>query len=266
MIKLIFLQIILLSISGCTIVSRDFDADSRKDSGPDLSAEEKQEIMTLRLKLGSGEARSKMGNASPYKVLGKTYNVLPDNKGYREIGLASWYGKKFHGRTTSNGERFDMYGLSAAHRSLVLPAIVRVENLNNGKSILVRVNDRGPFHGDRLIDLSVAAAIQLGFYELGLARVKVEFFDGQELSQFFFIEVQGFEDKEEAEAFIGNIKSLISSESLDLGLGEISDSEYFVTLGPLKEGDELDKFVSLISLMDIPDYRLVAIDRGKQLN
>ena len=159
-----------------------------------------------------------------------------------------------------------MYGLSAAHRSLVLPAIVRVENLNNGKSILVRVNDRGPFHGDRLIDLSVAAAIQLGFYELGLARVKVEFFDGQELSQFFFIEVQGFEDKEEAEAFIGNIKSLISSESLDLGLGEISDSEYFVTLGPLKEGDELDKFVSLISLMDIPEYRLVAIDRGKQLN
>ena len=266
MIKLIFLQIILFAISGCSIVSHDFDADSRKDSGPDLSAEEKRKIMTLRLKLVSGEPRSKMGNASPYKVLGKTYNVFPDNKGYREIGLASWYGKKFHGRTTSNGERFDMYGLSAAHRSLVLPAIVRVENLDNGKSILVRVNDRGPFHGDRLIDLSVAAAIQLGFYELGLARVKVEIFDGQELSQLFVIELRGFEDKEEAEGFIGNIKSLLLAESLDLGLSQVSDSKYMVTLGPLKEGDELDKFVSLISLMDIPEYRLVAIDSGKQLH
>ena len=117
------------------------------------------------------------GNKSPYGVFGKSYTVLPDSLGYREIGIASWYGKKFHGRLTSNGEAYDMYQISAAHKSLPLPTEVKVTNLDNGKSIMVRVNDRGPFHEDRVIDLSYQAALALGFVDRGTAPVVVEAVD-----------------------------------------------------------------------------------------
>ena len=102
---------------------------------------------------------------------------MPNNIGYREIGIASWYGKKFHGRKTAMGEKYDMYGLSAAHKALPLPTMVRVTNLDNGRSIEVRVNDRGPFHEDRVIDLSYAAARALGFETKGTAPVVVEAID-----------------------------------------------------------------------------------------
>ena len=114
------------------------------------------------------------GNYSPYTVFGRTYEVLPNNENYLEVGVASWYGQKFHGRTTANGEVYDMYRLSAAHKSLRLPAWVRVTNLDSGSSLLVRVNDRGPFHDERLIDLSYAAARALGFAKKGTAPVVVE--------------------------------------------------------------------------------------------
>ena len=118
------------------------------------------------------------GNKSPYVVFGKTYEVLPDSLGYREIGIASWYGKKFHGRLTSNGERFDMYRLSAAHKALPLPTVVKVTNLDNGRHVIVRVNDRGPFHDERIIDLSYEAALRLGFSDSGTTPVVVEALDG----------------------------------------------------------------------------------------
>jgi rare lipoprotein A len=120
------------------------------------------------------EPRSRGGNHSPYTVFGRTYTVMPDARGYRAEGIASWYGMKFHGRQTSNGEIYDVYAMTAAHRSLPLPTFVRVTNLENGRRVIVRVNDRGPFHGDRLIDLSYAAAYRLGFHEKGTARVLVE--------------------------------------------------------------------------------------------
>ncbi len=118
--------------------------------------------------------RTLAGNRSPYTVLGKTYTVLPTEEGYAERGVASWYGEKFHGHKTSNGEIFDMYQVSAAHKSLPIPSYARVTNLDNNRSIIVRVNDRGPFHGDRLIDLSYAAALKLGYADRGTARVHVE--------------------------------------------------------------------------------------------
>jgi rare lipoprotein A len=114
------------------------------------------------------------GNRSPYTVLGKTYRVLPTELGYNERGVASWYGEKFHGHKTSNGEVFDMYQASAAHKSLPIPSFLRVTNLDNNRSIIVRVNDRGPFHGDRIIDLSYAAALKLGYSDRGTARVQLE--------------------------------------------------------------------------------------------
>ena len=118
--------------------------------------------------------RTGAGNRSPYTVLGKSYEVLPTEEGYFERGVASWYGEKFHGHKTSNGEVFDMYLASAAHKSLPIPSFLQVTNLDNNRSIVVRVNDRGPFHGDRVIDLSYAAAVKLGYADRGTARVQLE--------------------------------------------------------------------------------------------
>ena len=118
------------------------------------------------------EPRARTGNKS-YSVLGKRYQVLDSAHGYQEEGGASYYGKKFHGRRTSSGEVYDMYAFTAAHKSLPLPSYARVTNLDNGKSVVVRVNDRGPFHSSRIIDLSYAAAVKLGYREKGVARVEV---------------------------------------------------------------------------------------------
>ncbi|MCP5345634.1 MAG: septal ring lytic transglycosylase RlpA family protein [Pseudomonadales bacterium] len=118
--------------------------------------------------------RTQAGNRSPYTVLGKTYRVMATEEGYSARGVASWYGEKFHGHQTSNGEIFDMYKASAAHKTLPIPSFVRVTNLDNNRSIIVRVNDRGPFHGDRLIDLSYAAAVKLGYATRGTARVQLD--------------------------------------------------------------------------------------------
>ena len=118
--------------------------------------------------------------ANPYTVLGKTYYPLGDGRNYRATGTASWYGTKFHGQPTANGEKYDLYGMSAAHKTLPLPSYVRVTNLDNGKSVILRVNDRGPFYSDRIIDLSFAAAKKLGYAEIGTARVKVEGIDPEQ--------------------------------------------------------------------------------------
>lgn len=123
------------------------------------------------------EAPSRAGNRPTYEVWGKTYHVLPDARGYERQGTASWYGKKFHGYATSNGEIYDMYRMSAAHRSLPLPTYARVTSLDSGRSVIVRVNDRGPFHSDREIDLSYAAAARLDILDEGTGRVRVEAID-----------------------------------------------------------------------------------------
>ncbi|MGV6394605.1 septal ring lytic transglycosylase RlpA family protein [Pseudomonas caspiana] len=118
--------------------------------------------------------------ANPYTVLGKSYFPLSDSKRYVASGTASWYGTKFHGQNTANGEVYDLYGMSAAHKTLPLPSYVRVTNLDNNRTVILRVNDRGPFYSDRIIDLSYAAAKKLGYAEIGTARVKVEGIDPQE--------------------------------------------------------------------------------------
>lgn len=123
------------------------------------------------------EPRSRGGNRSPYQVWGQSYRVLDDARGYRGAGIASWYGEKFHGYATSNGEIYDMYKMSAAHRSLPLPTYARVTSQDNGRSVIVRINDRGPFHEDREIDLSYAAAARLGILDAGTGRVTVEAID-----------------------------------------------------------------------------------------
>jgi len=114
----------------------------------------------------------------PYKVMGEWYYPLASANGYDKTGVASWYGKKFHGKATANGERYDMHAMSAAHKTLPMPTMVRVTNLDNGRSVVVRVNDRGPFVKSRIIDLSYAAARSLGYDQKGTARVRVQALDG----------------------------------------------------------------------------------------
>lgn len=126
------------------------------------------------------EPLSKYGNKNPYTVLGETYRLLPSARGYTATGVASWYGKKFHGLRTSSGEPYDMYRMSAAHRTLPLPSYVRVTNLANGRSVIVKVNDRGPFHSERVMDLSYAAAWRLDMLKSGTAKVKLEAIDPAE--------------------------------------------------------------------------------------
>lgn len=119
------------------------------------------------------EPRSRGGNPSTYVVLGKRYYTLQDSKDFVERGIASWYGRKFHGRKTSNGEVYDMYAMSAAHKKLPIPTYAKVTNLENGRSVIVRINDRGPFHENRVIDLSYAAASRIGMLGKGTALVEV---------------------------------------------------------------------------------------------
>ena len=120
------------------------------------------------------EPKSRYGNGPDYEVLGKHYTVMKSSHGYKERGVASWYGKKFHGRLTSNREPYDMYGMTAAHKTLPLPTYVRVRNLSNNRSIIVRVNDRGPFVHNRIIDLSYSAALKLDMVKSGTGLVEVE--------------------------------------------------------------------------------------------
>lgn len=151
--------------------------DSIPEELPDVDAIPEPEV--------KHEPPSRYGNRT-YSVLGKRYQVRDSARGYVEEGRASYYGRKFHGRRTSNQEVYDMYAFTAAHKTLPLPSYVRVTNLDNGKSVVVRVNDRGPFHAGRVIDLSYAAAAKLGFVKEGTARVEVRALvpegDGRELA------------------------------------------------------------------------------------
>jgi len=162
--------LLLTGLSAC----QSGDSFARlKDSGPSHEVD----VSQLANAVPRVDPITIAGNKNPYTVNGVTYQLMPSAKGYSEEGGASWYGNKFHGRKTSNGETYSMYGMTAAHKTLPIPAYVRVTNLANGRQIIVRVNDRGPFHSGRIIDLSYAGAKKLGYDKLGTARVKVEAID-----------------------------------------------------------------------------------------
>lgn len=123
------------------------------------------------------EARAPYGNNSPYEVFGKKYYLLDSSTRYQQRGTASWYGSKFHGQRTSSGEPYDMHLATAAHKTLPLPTYAEVTNLSNGRSVVVKINDRGPFKDDRLIDLSFGAALRLDMIRTGTAPVEVRVID-----------------------------------------------------------------------------------------
>lgn len=163
----------LMILTACSGPGRTPVSDGQRDGAPAKA----RDVSRIPDAVPRVEPITAAGNKSPYTVFGRTYQVMPTALGYREQGVASWYGTKFHGRNTSNGEVYDLYGMTAAHRSLPIPSYVRVTNLSNQRSIIVRVNDRGPFHSDRIIDLSWAAAQKLGFADHGVASVEVEAID-----------------------------------------------------------------------------------------
>src|SRR5690554_3021889 len=168
--------ITVVLVSGCASTpapAPETDHSSRYTIKQDRAPTSEYDISGLTDAVPRYEQPRTAGNRSPYTVWGKSYRVIDSNDGYVARGTASWYGEKFHGHKTSNGEVFDMYAMSAAHKSLRIPGYARVTNLDNGRSVVVRVNDRGPFHGDRLIDLSYAAAKKLGYQSRGTARVEV---------------------------------------------------------------------------------------------
>ncbi len=147
---------------------------SRYEMDNDSPLLEPVDLSQVRPVIPRVENRTLAGNRSPYTINGRSYQVRESEAGYEATGFASWYGRKFHGHLTSNGEIYDMFQLSAAHTTLPIPSYIRVTNLDNGKSVIARVNDRGPFNEGRIVDMSYAGAVLLGYADKGTARVRVE--------------------------------------------------------------------------------------------
>jgi rare lipoprotein A len=233
------------------------------------------------------EPRSRYGNPSSYVVLGKRYYVLDSNSGYRERGIASWYGTKFHGHRTSSGEPYDMYQMSAAHKTLPLPTYARVTNLRNGISIIVKINDRGPFHDNRLIDLSYAAASRLDILAEGTGLVEVEALDPvqyaartrklaasaskpklpggeavthqpQEHHTAMYLQVGAFSNRGNAERLHTRLATMNIPGGLQISEGTADQQPiYRVRIGPLETVQAADEVAQMLSLQGIQAPRVV---------
>ena len=186
------------------------------------------------------EARSRYGNGPVYEVLGKRYTVMPSSSGYQERGVASWYGKKFHGNLTSNRETYDMYGMTAAHKTLPLPTYVRVRNLRNNKSIIVRVNDRGPFVHNRIIDLSYTAAMKLDMIKDGTSLVEV--------TAISFDQPQGDRPVRRS---VGGPSGPIAAEAAPTGSSD--SNQVYVQVGAFGDRSNAERRLGALSLAGIND-------------
>ncbi|KAA1163632.1 septal ring lytic transglycosylase RlpA family protein [Pseudoalteromonas fuliginea] len=222
---------LILTLSACSSSSNRYHM--RHDSAPlrAPTALEMQDAIITDVTKSASASR-------PYTVLGKSYSPMLDESGYSEEGIASWYGRKFHGYHTSNGETYDMFAMTAAHKTLPLPSFVKVTNTANGKSVIVRVNDRGPFHDDRIIDLSYAAAYKLGYYTHGTARVKLEAVTlaGATARQTYIQVAAG--------STLANIEALASTlrEQYKLPTNIVQkDDIYKLHLGPIKDTPHADE-------------------------
>lgn len=162
------------ALAGCSSSSSSSSQDNRYQLRDDRAPKSAPDVSKVEDAHPKYEPYSRQGNQQNYTVRGKSYQVMSSAKGFKQTGGASWYGSKFHGHLTSNGETYDMYSMSAAHKTLPLPSYVRVTNEANNKQVIVRVNDRGPFHEGRIIDLSYAAAYKIGMLQQGTAKVSIE--------------------------------------------------------------------------------------------
>lgn len=226
------------------------------------------------------EPKSRYGNGPIYEVLGKRYTVMDSSAGYSERGVASWYGKKFHGRLTSSREPYDMYAMTAAHKTLPLPSYARVRNLRNNKSVVVRVNDRGPFVHNRIIDLSYSAALKLDMVGSGTSMVEVEAisFDAPSgdrpvrrtstpppkpatpstrKTNDIFAQVGAFGDRNNASRRLAALRSSGIGTAFVVEDTNNEPTLYRVRIGPIKSVDQYDLLVEELGKLGITDPYLV---------
>ncbi|MFQ5981854.1 MAG: septal ring lytic transglycosylase RlpA family protein [Woeseiaceae bacterium] len=234
------------------------------------------------------EPKSRFGNGPIYEVLGRRYAVMDSSYGYRERGVASWYGTKFHGRLTSSHERYDMHALTAAHRTLPLPTYVRVRNLQNNKSVIVRVNDRGPFVSNRIIDLSYSAARRLDMIKKGTGLVEVtaisfdqppspppvasapivaeigrpettepEATEHQTTESTIYVQVGAFGDAENARRRFALLRSGGVGNAFVLEDNSKSPAIYRIRIGPIIDVLQYDSLVAQLQDLGISDTHLV---------
>jgi rare lipoprotein A len=236
--RLIFpLVLVTLLVAACA-----GDKKQQTDAG-DGPSTRKMTAAEVKDAVPKNEPLARYGNHSPYTVLGKTYTVLPSSKGYHERGIASWYGSKFHGRRTSSGEPYDMHLATAAHKSLPLPTYAEVTNLDNGRKMIVKINDRGPFHEGRIIDLSYAAAIRLGVDQTGTARIDVRAIDvgkskrsSVKVADGTFLQVGAFGKRDTAEDMAGKMQAAqLKPVSVQKSRGL-----YKVWIGPYATEEEIE--------------------------
>jgi len=213
------------------------------------------------------------GNPPFYDVMGERYHVLPRSEGYLEQGVASWYGREFHGRRTSNGEVYDMYAMTAAHKTLPLPTRARVTNLATGKSIVVRINDRGPFKKGRIIDLSYAAARELGYVQQGTALVEVAAITdvpgtGPSVAaeppaqRALFVQVGAFGNRANAEE-LGRRLGQQGFANVVIRYDAASrPALYRVRIGPVADAAEYDAVANRVSRLKLGEPRLVVEQAG----
>jgi rare lipoprotein A len=245
----------------------------------DSAPSERRDLSSVPDAVPRDEPRSRYGNPDSYVVLGKRYQVMDNATGYVEKGIASWYGTKFHGRRTSSGERYDMYAMTAAHKSLPLPTYVEVTNLKNNRRVVVKVNDRGPFHENRIIDLSYSAAYRLGILGKGTGFVELRAINPGEPAP--VTRVARTDEAAEAEenvadktinmylqvgAFISRDNAeRLHSKLLKAALGNTRISEvqhngntvYRVRLGPIFDVGIADQLVSKLAALGIHNSRVV---------
>jgi rare lipoprotein A len=218
--------------------------------------------------------RSKLGNPTSYVVFGKRYYVMDSAHGFVQRGTASWYGKKFHGRKTSSGEVYNMHEMTAAHKTLPLPSYVRVVNIENGRSIVVKVNDRGPFIGDRIIDLSFAGATKLGVVEPGTAEVEISVLSSSKSKKRPVVRTIALAEKvaEDVPLFVqlGSFGNELNAQNLMRGLHDSDESTakvykltnakgvfYRVRLGPLYDIGEANSVILRLKKKGFETSRVV---------
>lgn len=224
--------------------------------------------------------RSQQGNPSSYVVFGKRYRVLDSAEGFRQRGVASWYGTKFHGRKTSSGEVYNMHAMTAAHKTLPIPVYVHVKNLDNGRSIIVRVNDRGPFIDGRIIDLSYAAAKKLGVDGPGTADVEISALapgeskpsrivrsipltNDPDLNIPLYIQMGSFSNPVNANNLVQNLLDANESTAQVSRLQTSGGLFYRVRVGPLYDIDEANAIVRRLKTKGFKTARIVVADASE---
>ena len=248
-----------------TSLSQSARYHQRNDSTPDIAGVDFSKIPEP---LPAAETPSRYGNKSPYTVNGQTYRVLPSAAGYDERGIASYYGSKFNGYKTSNFETYDMYKFSAASKVLPLPSFARVTNLENGKSVLVRVNDRGPFVPNRVIDLSLAAAVRIGIWPRGTGLVEVQGIDPAHPNAepqpitavtprtgrqpLLYVQVGAFADAANAERLAARLRGLKLGPVRVVAAGVNGRTLQRVQIGPLPNVDIVDATTARLDALGLP--------------